>query len=1205
MVEAAQEPKDAEAQRRPAHRRALGFLWRWLRRGALLLLLLALTVAALYLTRERTLHPLLVRFTPDLTRAFTPFEVSVAAIEGDWTGELKLTGVAVRPLEADGPLRQARVTTLVATGDLLRAARFADPTALTQVQVTAPVVQLDTTSLGEGGSEPEGATLPALPPFQITDGRLQVVTGADVIEVTGLEVQGSGDSGPLQVAGRASANAWAAAVRSSVRLDAGALRFEGDLLEGRVQDLELSADRLAGELRGSDLSLSDGRIQVGANRVSLDDVVLALGGPEGLTIGGLVRLDFPRLDELEATLRAVRGEAMDGPQTPAPSFFGAVRGTAALSPAPGQIATGALELTGEDIVVAGVRLGAVEAELLASDERLEVTGLRATDPGRVSIEGRGDLELTSRTLDDVTLSVRMEDPEVFLPGADFIGQLEVDLRLSGPIEAPVGAIRANAARLSIDGESVGSVAVEGTFEGGNLDVTRLNATTDHGELVAGGTVQLPLDGEELAVEVRTLSLSRGAAHMDLAGPTTVRFEGDGVQVEDVRLEGPLGALTVWAQTGGPQGVRAGATAEGFQVDAALDGMLEGSGRVGALDGEVFFQRFPLRAEVDATLSGARIAGVEEPVAARIDATWEEGVLELKEVTASLPHVTLDLSGRAPVDLGDAGSGPLGDGPVRLDAQLRVDADALRGDLLGAAIPEDLVETARRVSGAIAADLTLSGTWRALTGAGKANLLNVRYVDADGAPLPGLEDPVSGEIAVVIDDGVTLRPSALALGDLGVADGEVRIDRPLDVFELLDNPGAWLDAPLDASGRFACEGLGWIADLSPEIREAGGTLTFAGAAKGPLRSPTLDGRLTLTGGALRVRDVPTIKDLEFVLAATPSRIVIERASFSAGAAPVRLTGAVDLSSPAPTLDVRLQGDEVLLFRSEDAVVRSNIDLDLAGTPGALRLSGELALVGGRLRSPVEFQNILASGGSRTPEAVRRGLRLPSLGPDSVELDVRVTTADPMAIEGRLTRGQVRADLTLSGDLSHPIPSGQLFVDPLEVALPAGTLRFPTGLIRFDPADPDIPELELIGTTRLAGYDVTVEISGDYDQAVVDFSSYPPLVPDDLVMLVLSGRPPGTARGARAAGQTVALYVARDLVQGWFDSGGFDDSDRESFVDRLEVVSGRDVSRSGVLTVQATYRLREGLARERDAVYLVMERDSFEDYNVGLRLVLRLK
>ena len=325
----------------------------------------------------------------------------------------------------------------------------------------------------------------------------------------------------------------------------------------------------------------------------------------------------------------------------------------------------------------------------------------------------------------------------------------------------------------------------------------------------------------------------------------------------------------------------------------------------------------------------------------------------------------------------------------------------------------------------------------------------------------------------------------------------------------------------------------------------------------------------------------------------------------GAAPVALSGAVTLESGPPIIALHLEGERVLLHRSQDAVVRSNIDLDLTGSPGDLLLSGDVALVGGRLRSPVEFQSILSSGGSRAPDAVRRGLRLPAFGPPSLGLAIEVTTADPMRIDGRLTRGQVRADLELTGDASHPIPSGKLFVDPLEVALPAGTLRFPTGLVTFDPSNPDVPQLELLGSTRLAGYDVTVEISGEYDEAVVDFSSSPPLAPDDLVMLVLSGRPPGTARGARAAGQAVALYVARDLVQGWFDSGGFEEDDRSSFLDRFEVVSGRDVSRSGVLTVQATYRLREGLARDRDAVYLVMERDSFEDYNVGLRLVLRLE
>ena len=85
-----------------------------------------------------------------------------------------------------------------------------------------------------------------------------------------------------------------------------------------------------------------------------------------------------RLDELEATLRAARGEAVDGPDTPPPSYFGSLRGTAALSPAPGQIATGALELEGEDIVLAGVQLGTIEAELLVEKPKLETQTSVAT-----------------------------------------------------------------------------------------------------------------------------------------------------------------------------------------------------------------------------------------------------------------------------------------------------------------------------------------------------------------------------------------------------------------------------------------------------------------------------------------------------------------------------------------------------------------------------------------------------------------------------------------------------------------------------------------------------------------------------------------------------------------------------------------------------------------------------------------------------------
>ena len=1191
-------------QQRPGVARRLGRgALRWTRRTLVLLLVLLALLAALYVSRERTLHPLLVRVLPDLSRSLTPYEVTVEAIDGDWRSEVRLSGIEVRPLDPAAPLVRATCAALSAEGDLVAAALRGDPGALSLVQVTAPSVEVDVTrGEDEPGAEARSPVLPPLPPFRVVEGQVRVITGGDVIDLSDLSIERGSVAGPVTLEGAATANAWSAEVRSRVNLTPEAILFEGDLVRGTAQDLTASADGLAGQVRGGVLGLQQGVVRVGSNQVEVDSLSVDLRDPGAPTIGGLVRLELPRLDELEATVRAARGEASGAEGVPAPTYFGAVRGRASLTPAPGRIATGEFELEGEDVVVAGLRLGRVRTTLLASDLAVEVPRLLIEDPGRVSVEGRGALDLEGSTLSDVELTVRMAQPELLLPGTHFLGELEADLRLSGPLLRPSGAVRVEAVRLRADGEDLGEVGLEGTFEGGNLEVTRLDLDTEHGEVLAGGTVRLPLAGDALAVELTTLALRRGDARLALTGPTTIDFEGDGVAVRDLSLAGPVGALTLRVDHDPREGLRVSGTAAGFQLDAALRGTLAVEGQLGVLDGRLSFRESPLQATVDATLSNARIAGVADPVTARIDVDWSDGRLRIEELTASLPHVSLDVRGDAPLDLGEA---PLGPGPLRLAARARVDADALRGDLFDVTLPEDVAAALGRLAGRLELDLDLDGTWRAVRGAGVARLDGVRYVDAQGAPLPGLEDPVSGEVAVTVDDGVTLRPSALVLGDLGVADGRLRVQRPLDLAELLSTPAPWLAAPLEADGTFTCEDLAWVESLSEEVREVSGSLTFEGRARGTLESPVLDGRLSLEGGALRLRGAPSVEDLRFSIAATPDRLEVERADFTVGAAPVALSGAVTLESSPPLIALHLEGERVLLHRSQAAVVRSNIDLDLTGSPGDLLLSGDVALVGGRLRSPVEFQSILSSGGSRAPDAVRRGLRLPAFGPPSLGLAIEVTTADPMRIDGRLTRGQVRADLELTGDASHPIPSGKLFVDPLEVALPAGTLRFPTGLVTFDPSNPDVPQLELLGSTRLAGYDVTVEISGEYDEAVVDFSSSPPLAPDDLVMLVLSGRPPGTARGARAAGQAVALYVARDLVQGWFDSGGFEEDDRSSFLDRFEVVSGRDVSRSGVLTVQATYRLREGLARDRDAVYLVMERDSFEDYNVGLRLVLRLE
>ena len=60
--------------------------------------------------------------------------------------------------------------------------------------------------------------------------------------------------------------------------------------------------------------------------------------------------------------------------------------------------------------------------------------------------------------------------------------------------------------------------------------------------------------------------------------------------------------------------------------------------------------------------------------------------------------------------------------------------------------------------------------------------------------------------------------------------------------------------------------------------------------------------------------------------------------------------------------------------------------------------------------------------------------------------------------------------------------------------------------------------MVGSTRLAGYDVTVALTGDYDQPEVQLSSAPSLAPEDLLLLVLSGQPPSLGGGIEAAGQS---------------------------------------------------------------------------------------
>jgi translocation and assembly module TamB len=326
----------------------------------------------------------------------------------------------------------------------------------------------------------------------------------------------------------------------------------------------------------------------------------------------------------------------------------------------------------------------------------------------------------------------------------------------------------------------------------------------------------------------------------------------------------------------------------------------------------------------------------------------------------------------------------------------------------------------------------------------------------------------------------------------------------------------------------------------------------------------------------------------------------------GGAPVHLRGSVSKWTEKPVLDIALNGENVLLFRTVGFVLRADADLKLVGSVDALTVTGDLSTRDSRYTRDFDLLSIGKSG-SAAP-SVTRGRALFELDAplDTMTFDVRLRSGEPFLIRNNVVRTSLRPELTLGGTGAVPLLRGTIFVDPGRVSLPTGTAYVRSGRIDYKAADPFVPDIEGLAEMRLQGYDITMRVSGDLEEPVIDVSSLPPLSREDLMLLVLTNRPPGeqlTLKSGQRAAADVAAYIARDVISNWFDHG-VTDAD-ESWADSLEVETGQEVSDTGVDTVRARLRLLKGRLGEGADIYLTGERDVYDHYNFGLRLLFRFQ
>jgi translocation and assembly module TamB len=930
---------------------------------------------------------------------------------------------------------------------------------------------------------------------------------------------------------------------------------------------------LAGRFDAGYLHIPSGSLTAGSNRIALKDLETRLPpAPADTPLKGDLRLDLPDLKTVAAVLPLV-------------SLSGSVKADATIGGTFGRPEADAV-LTAEGLSIDGLPVGNVSLNARCARQQILVKTL-SIQRGADSLSGRGSIRLPAGDIDAAELSFAVADLEwlsnFLLPATWTVagarpriqGRAQGQARLSGHWSSPDGELSVALDDLRLQGQRFGKMRAAGRLTR-NAAGKAIDATLD----------EFSLKGEEVL--------------LTLEAPAQIRYEaGRRLRIDRFAAGGPQGRIAVSGQLA-LEG-RSDLVVELAEVNGAgwlgpLAGIPLSLNGVGAL---LRVEGTAAAPEIHLTGTVRELGAEGQPVtlAGRFDLTFAGRRLRIDacDWTSPAGH-RVALAGTLPID--PAADALLAPGALAVTATASIpDQELLRR----------LVPAWPITAGAIEAGLELEGTWAAPRGALRLNGRDLTPAESSRFLPPG---PYEARAEMAIDAHRIL----LQTVEVQCAHAQLKGAGVWQGYPAFSQWAAGRPPPegsVALEGRLAAPDLGWLARGFKDIRRTAGRLDMEVKMEGPLRDPRLQADLRLTDGELRPEaDMPPLQALSLDAGLADRDVTVRSLRGELGGAPFEVTGVIEDILAADghrRVDLRLAGQNLLLHRSQALRARADADLRLVGPAERLVLSGNLSFTDGLFAKNFGLAEGLTAGSAK-PRA-GPGLSLFSLEAPpfrDLRFDVRISARKPFQIKNNLVKGAFRPDLVLAGTGETPELVGKVYLDATTLYLPAGRMQFDSGVIHFEAADPGRPRLDMTGTARMIGYDITAAVEGPYDEPSVSLSSVPPLPDAELLALVLTGQPPkspGSMAVERRQGLNVAVFIGRDVLMRM--PGGGTTESLQTVLERFDVELGRSVTRAGDETINARFRVADGVLRKGDTLYLTGEKDVFDHYNAGVRIVFRFR
>lgn len=805
----------------------------------------------------------------------------------------------------------------------------------------------------------------------------------------------------------------------------------------------------------------------------------------------------------------------------------------------------------------------------------------------------GTIDLDQGGLINTKVTTAVGDMHPYLPKAligstQLAGPLTATASLSGHFSHLTGTVVAKG-DWTVEGVSLSGAELESELSGGKWSVKRLSGVLDRDvALTATGRIE-PGNGR-MAVGLETLSLTYQDQGLNLVSPGEVVISPETIVAKaPLILTGEVGEFRLAGGVGGKRHF----TVTGVGVhDTGLLGKVSGR--------EVSFGDLDFTLDLSGALSrpdwrwqgkvkGLAVTGEPLSLTGGFDLASDSQGLWLRQWSLGNETHSLNLTGHLPLAV-NHGQLSFLTGPLDLKGSFVVS----RGGFLPRLFPDWLAE-----SSSVQADLNLSGTWANPRGQIQFSGLGLKPGPRLAA-LPAESFEVHSLLNLEQDEVRIARCELVSPGlSLSLA-GKVS---HLPWMELISGQRQTIPGQVAITGRYSAPDLSWMAAKLPDLRRTSGAAAGEFVVRGPLASPEVRAGFSLRNGEARGSDTLLIfRDVAADASLDRGQLTIVSFSGTLGGSPVRGSGRVlGLFDPDPGLDLSLTGKDLLLYRADGVKIRADTTMVLTGSFKAPALSGEVVLTDSRIAKRVDWLTFLRPGARHRGDTDFTLFSFKDPPLKNVRLNLRLKATRPLVIANNVFKGGVRPNLLLAGTGELPYLAGVIYADSGIVTLPSGRLDLDNGLIRFTEDEPDRPQLELQATGLVMGYDITAQVRGAYDEPEVTLTSSPPLASEDLLMLLLTGRRPVTDGKPGSDVSTMAVYFGRGLLSRLFG----EESDKSMLLDRLEVDVGRAVTQQGEPTVDARVKIADGLWKGDTSLYLAGEKDIWDYYNAGVRVVVHFR